>query len=366
MSETRAAHLIERAVERMAELGLAPAGAPIAPHVPPNLPPEIGGDLPAEAVADARADAADLLPPPEQPSAKTPGNAAPAADGARLSRPDDKSTAKSAEKSGGKSEGAPASAAAAAPAAARVAAPIVDMAALEASGMVVASGRRSRASEEWNVTASRLLRVQRTIRRNPASHSAANLLMITSSKPNEGKSFSALNLAGSLTLGGMAEVLLIDTDSKPGALSQLLGVGDRLGLFDMVTDPSLRLDDLILTTAIPNLTVLPIGRAARGGAGSTERTVTRPVVMAIENAARRFPNRVVILDSAPCLATSDAVALAGTVGQIAMIVEAERTQRDDLEAALELLRPCANITLVLNKVRQITTHAFGDYDYYNG
>jgi receptor protein-tyrosine kinase len=90
------------------------------------------------------------------------------------------------------------------------------------------------------------------------------------------------------------------------------------------------------------------------------------VVATIEALARRFSNRLMILDSAPCLATSDASTLAGMVSQIAMVIEAERTQHNNVEAALELLRPCPNITLVLNKVRQTTTHAFGDYAYYNG
>jgi protein-tyrosine kinase len=71
-----------------------------------------------------------------------------------------------------------------------------------------------------------------------------------------------------------------------------------------------------------------------------------------------------VLDSAPCLATSDAATLAPIVKQIALIVEAERTQRGDLEATLELLRPCQNITLILNKVRIDTKEEYGDYYYY--
>ena len=47
-----------------------------------------------------------------------------------------------------------------------------------------------------------------------------------------------------------------------------------------------------------------------------------------------------------------------------MVVEAERTQRSELDASLELIAACPNITLVLNKVRLTTSHTFGAYYYY--
>ena len=305
MSGARSGHLIERAVERMAELGTLPAGG-----------------SPAAAIEEAARPADRRPPPPAAPPA------APAASSA---------------------------------------APAVGLAALEAAGLAVAGARRSRVAEEWRVIAGQLLRTLRALppRRGGGAGALPNLLMVTSAKPKEGKSFAALNLAGSLALGSLAEVLLLDIDSKPGALSAILGLGDRRGLFDLVADPPPQPEELVLATAIPGLGILPIGCAAAGGPEAVERTVTRPVVAAIERLARHFPNRVLILDTAPCLATSDASTLAPAVDQIAMIVEAERTQRDDLEAALELLRPCPNITLVLNKVRVVTANAFGDYHYYD-
>jgi receptor protein-tyrosine kinase len=308
-------HLVERAVERMAELGTSPLAA-LA---------RVANSAPVARSGPAAED--DARPADRRPAAPAPSVPSPAP---------------------------------------TVAAPIIDVATLVAAGLAVAGARRSRVAEEWRVTSGQLLRALRTVppRREGGIPAAANLLMVTSSKPLEGKSFAALNLAASLALGALAEVLLLDVDSKPGDLSALLGLGDRPGLFDLVADPALRPEDLVVATAIPGFAILPIGRAV-GGLEAVERTVTRPVAAMIEQVAERFANRVVILDTAPCLATSDASTLAPTVDQIAMIVEAERTQRDDLEAALELLRPCPNITLVLNKVRVITGNAFGDPHYYD-
>jgi receptor protein-tyrosine kinase len=308
MTDDRAVHLVERAVERMAELGIA------RPQADPGT------------------------------AAPRPSRSAPPGGGQGAFQPEPP-TSENAD---------------------FAAATGVGMSTLEAAGMVVGGATRSRVAEEWNVTSGRLVRSLRAIRRKTLANATANLLLVTSSKPNEGKSFSAINLAASLTLGRASEVILVDLDSKPGALTELFGLRDRKGIFDLVADPGLRPETLLVPTAIPGFTFLPIGHAADGGPASAARSITRPAVAAVEAVARRFSNRVIILDTAPCLATSDASTLAGAVAQIAMIVEAERTQYADVEAALELLRPCQDITLVLNKVRQATTHAFGDYDYYNG
>jgi receptor protein-tyrosine kinase len=243
------------------------------------------------------------------------------------------------------------------------AAETISMATLMQAGLAVAGSRRSRVSDEWRVTSGQLLR---KLRAAPAwEGSTANLLMVTSSKPNEGKTFCSLNLAGILTLGGLTEVLLLDIDSKPGSLTALLGLAGRTGLFDLAADPTLRVEDLVVPTVIPGLSFLPIGRVTEDGMGKVGRSVTRPVAALVEKLARRFASRVLILDAAPALATSDAATLAPSVGEIAMIVEAERTQHGDLEAALELLRACPNITLILNKVRLVTKHNFGHYHYYD-
>jgi receptor protein-tyrosine kinase len=240
--------------------------------------------------------------------------------------------------------------------------PAVTLAALQAAGLVIPAAQRARLAEEWRVAASHLLRALRAAPVAPPL--PANTIMVTSAKPGEGKSFASLNLAGRLSQDRMAETLLLDVDTKAGSLSDILGLSDRPGLFDLVADPERPAEELILATAIPGLAFLPVGRRP-AAAGAAARTITRPVVAAIETLAHRFAQRVLVLDTPPCLATSDASTLAPAVALIAVIVEAERTQRHDLEATLDLLRPCPNIALVLNKLRSGSARGFGDYhDYY--
>lgn len=239
-----------------------------------------------------------------------------------------------------------------------LATPVLTMEALEKAGMIMARSARSRISEEYRIVVGRVLRA---LRAESPGNGAQNVLMVTSARPGEGKSFSALNLAGSIAQHGSDKVLLVDLDAKLRPLSAQLGVGDRIGFQDLVTNPALRPEDLILQTALANLSFLPVG--TRQG-GVVDPNSTRPIPPTVTRLARRFPKHVIVLDAPPCLSTSDPHTVAPHVGQVVMVVEAERTQRSEVEAAIELVRVCPSITILLNKVRLTTSHTFGAYDYY--
>ena len=236
--------------------------------------------------------------------------------------------------------------------------PAIAMDALEKAGMVMARSARSRISEEYRIVVGRVLRA---LRAESPGNGAQNVIMVTSARPGEGKSFSALNLAGSIAQHGSDKVLLVDLDAKLRPLSAQLAVGDRIGFQDLVTNPALRPEDLILQTALANLSFLPVG--TRQG-GVVDPNSTRPIPPTVTRLARRFPKHVIVLDAPPCLSTSDPHTVAPHVGQVVMVVEAERTQRSEVEAAIELVRVCPSITILLNKVRLTTSHTFGAYDYY--
>jgi protein-tyrosine kinase len=245
-----------------------------------------------------------------------------------------------------------------APGAVPAGAPFLDMAALKRGGLALA-GVRSRVTEEYRITVGRILRTLRSA--NRTGPGSANLVMVTSARPGEGKSFSALNLAVSIAQNGLADVLLVDVDAKPRSLSTLLGLRERPGLLDLVDQPDLRAEDLLVRTGVEGFQVLPLGIAR---AGTADAGVTRALATAIERIRRRFTHHVILLDTAPCLSTSDPSTLAPLVDQVIMVVEAGRTQRAELGASLELVRACPNVVLVLNKVRLTHRHSFGSYYYF--
>jgi protein-tyrosine kinase len=232
----------------------------------------------------------------------------------------------------------------------------IDAAALERAGMADWSRTRSRVSEEFR-------QLQRQILRNAfappgAERGFTNLLMIASARPGEGKSFTAVNLAGSIARQGSNHVLLVDADSKRDSICYPMGLADAPGLLDLAADPALDPGPLIVRTPIDKLSILPIGRdRERSPVLFSSQDMTR----LIQNLGRRYADCLVVLDTPPCLSTSDPAVLATVVGQILFVVEAERTRRGEIEASLDLLQACPTIALLLNKQQVSSRYGFGAY-----
>nr|WP_294552473.1 hypothetical protein [uncultured Rhodopila sp.] len=234
----------------------------------------------------------------------------------------------------------------------------VDAMSLERAGMVDWSRTRTRISEEFRL-------VQRQILRSAFGPGAepgfSNLLLVTSARPGEGKSFMATNLAGSIARQGDHHVLLVDADSKRDSICYSLGLAQARGLLDLAANPKLDPSPLIVRTPIERLSILPVGRERER---SAELFSTKEMTRLIQSLGRRYADRLLVLDAPPCLSTSDPAVLAQVVGQILFVVEADRTQRDEIEASLDLIQACPTITLVLNKQQISSRYTFGAYSSY--
>jgi len=184
-----------------------------------------------------------------------------------------------------------------------------------------------------------------------------NLIMITSSQPSEGKSYTSLNLAMSIAKERDKTVLLIDADVARPGLTKTLAMDSEKGLVDYLIEDDLGVADVMLKTNVPNFRFIPAGRKH---IHSTELLSSQNMVALANELSVRYPNRIVLFDSPPLLATSEAAVLAALVDQIVMVVEAEKTSKQELEEALALIDQNEKyVGLVLNKAR-------GSYgsDYY--
>jgi receptor protein-tyrosine kinase len=357
-----AAHLIERAAERLRRDGLA--GGAVDGSVAGLLGREPAG-LNGAFASPGRASPVAAPPPAPAPPAAAlqPAAAPPPLNGA------------------GHDLDAPLGAvrAAASPAGAVLRPRPLDAGAMIRAGMIDWSKARTRLSEEFRVVQAQVLRTAfgdaeaAALRlagdppdrpaggapgRLPGEvRQAANVVMITSARPREGKSFTSLNLAASIARQCDRDVLLVDIDSKRESLTERLGLRGRPGLMELAVDPRVDPQDLVTPTEMSHLSVLSFGASGDGA----ELLASRQMARVIRNLGRRFAERVVILDAPPCLASSDAAAMAPVAGQIVFVVEAEQTQRPEVEAALDLIQACPTITLLLNKVQLRARHTFGGY-----
>jgi len=203
--------------------------------------------------------------------------------------------------------------------------------------------------------------VKRTLLLNaigPTALPKGRRILICSAQANEGKTFCAVNLALSMANERDIEVLLVDGDfAKPTVLSTL-GIEGPVGLMDALADTSIDVETLIVKTDVGNLSVLPSGKYTNE---ATELIAADRTRVIIERLASK-PNRIIIFDSPPALAASPASVLAYHVGQVLLVVRADRTGEAELRDAVLLLGGCEEIQLLLNAARFApNARRFGSY-----
>lgn len=239
----------------------------------------------------------------------------------------------------------------------------IDLDRLQSEGMVTPRGERTVIAEEYRMIKRPLLQEAFTYRRGEVRKK--NLIMVTSALPSEGKSFTSINLAMSIAKERDVHVLLVDSDLSRPNIGHVLGISAEKGLTDLLDDPSLSVPDVLLRTNVPNLSVILAGKPHAMG---TELLASHRARDIIREMAERYKDRVIIFDSAPALVSAEGTALSPHVGQIVLIVEAERTTELEVKGALDVLSGCENIQLVLNKVRTRfgarTKAMYNGYYYY--
>ncbi len=227
---------------------------------------------------------------------------------------------------------------------------------LERQGYLTPKLARSQLAEEYRMIKRPLL--INAFGRGAAPVERGNLIMVTSALPGEGKTFTSMNLAMSMAMERDNTVLLVDSDVVKPTLTRMLGLDSRQGLIDALLDPQMDLADIIVKPDLPNLRILPAGRTH---AHSTELLASTQMRNMATELAERYPDRVVIFDAPPLLATSEASVVARLAGQIMVVVEEGRTPQQAVLDALAQLDNQKVIGMILNKDRRILSN-----DYYGG
>ncbi|HKA41267.1 MAG TPA: XrtA-associated tyrosine autokinase [Burkholderiales bacterium] len=230
----------------------------------------------------------------------------------------------------------------------------IDMERLHRQSIITPGGGRTPMAESFR-------RVKRHLLANMASAeagTAANLIMVTSPFANEGKTFCAINLAVSMAMEMDRTVLLVDADVAKPSVPGTLGFKAEIGLMDVLYKRGTELPDVLCRTNIDKFTILPAGK---GRHHATELLASEAMRLLLQEMAERYSDRIIIFDSPPLLAASEASVLALRMGQIIMVVEAEKTTETALKEALSRVESCRNVGLLLNKVEGASQ--YGGYGY---
>jgi len=237
----------------------------------------------------------------------------------------------------------------------------LDFERLRRLGFLVPGDPASRLSEEFQQIKRRL--IGNTVPGMLSTPNPPNLIMVTSSMPGEGKTYTSMNLAMSIAMEIDRTVLAVDSDILKSDLSRLFGAYNRTGLYDYLAHPDLDVADVLCRTNVPTLSFIPAGTIREG---ITERLASHAMAKMVSELSHRYADRLIIFDAPPVLAMSGAAALAPLMGQVIVVVEAYNTSRENIKRTLAALEHVQITGLVLNKIRHRAaggSYGYGGYGY---
>jgi len=233
----------------------------------------------------------------------------------------------------------------------------LDFGRLQTNGVITPTLPDSQLLHEFRVVKRPL--IQNALGKSASPVANANLIMVTSALPGEGKTFVSINLAMSIAMEVDRTVLLVDADVVAPSVPRILGIQPAKGLMDVLTDPDLDLGDVLLKTNVERLSLVLAGTKHRR---ASELLASDAMASLLNEVANRYPDRIVVFDSPPLLATTESRVLASHMGQVVVVVEAERTTHGALETALATVESCPVVMTMLNKASASEVGSY--YGYY--
>jgi non-specific protein-tyrosine kinase len=186
-------------------------------------------------------------------------------------------------------------------------------------------------------------------------------IVITSSRAGEGKTRTAANLAVSLAASEKS-VLLLDADMHRPALHRMFGRPITHGMSDMLlaAGRGAPMLDSSFATSYRHLSLVTCGVQPPNPSELMASPRTAALLRGLE-----FQRDVVVIDTPPVQAVTDALSLSAAASGVIVVVESGKTNADQVRAVIESLRMVgANVLgVVLNKASQRSLRAYYYYDY---
>ncbi len=185
--------------------------------------------------------------------------------------------------------------------------------------------RYSAICEQYRAVRARLLTM------NPTGE--PQIIAITSSIPEEGKSVSTLNLGVLMGEGGEHRILMVDGDFRRTSLARMVGVTSSPGMADFIQG-TCELKDILQPTPLPNVKLLPAGEVQ--GRAYSDLLAGQRLPAALERLRAVFD--YVFVDTPPVTTVSDVCLLAPHCDGAIMVVEMRRTPEPTVQQAVRTLQ----------------------------
>ncbi len=186
-------------------------------------------------------------------------------------------------------------------------------------------------------------------------------LVVTSAEPGEGKTTTLANLGAVWAQMGK-RVILVDTDLRRPKLGQLFGLPSEPGFTDLLLDKKQTIEALLRETKVPGLRILTSGKVPANPSEILASEWTTSLIESLKDQAD-----VVLFDSPPVLAVTDAMLLANQTGNVLWVVMAGKTRTETLRKARSALAQVETklLGVALNCVERGKGNGYNDYYYYS-
>ena len=187
--------------------------------------------------------------------------------------------------------------------------------------------------------------------------------------PRKAKSFVCANLGVSIAQSLEQQALIIDCDLRRPSLQGLFGLKHQKGLTNYLRDGD-NLSNLIHTTGLPKLSIIPSGLPPDN---PSELLSSNKMPAMLEELANTYEDHLILLDSPPFHAASEALVLSQLVDKIVLVVRWGKSGRENVKKMIELVGREKIIGVVFNafesniidrKVQGVGYHNYYSESYY--
>lgn len=180
-----------------------------------------------------------------------------------------------------------------------------------------------------------------------------NRVLLTGPTPGVGKSFVSANLAAVMAAGGK-RILLIDADLRKGYLNQYFGKGREPGLSDVIAG-KVSIDDALHRNVVEGLDFLGTGTLPPN---PSELLLNKKLISLLDRFSADYD--VVLIDTPPVLAVSDAAIVAAICGAVFLVARFDQTSiREVAESAKHLQQSRVEVKGVIFNGLDLKTLRYG-------
>lgn len=230
----------------------------------------------------------------------------------------------------------------------------LDLLKLESKGYISQDGKRQGINEQYREIKRSLLDMM------VSSEKTKNMIMITSVRPEEGKTFNAINLALSIAFEKDKTVLLVDLNMIHPGLNEALEFEAEKGMTEYLKGDFDDISEVIHQTNIGNLKVIPAGIPCNL---ANELLASDRMRKLTEELSSRYPDRVIIFDSPSLYGVTETPIIANLMDQALIVIEENVTNLSELKSSTSKFKDELAVGIVMNKSTKTRKTSFRANDY---